>query len=184
MLLSSTLAMLSRREKKSAQDGSGVGRSRIGYHAAQVPVPRIGGASAATIVALITLVRPSPAAAAFTVCNSTTSGKVNVAWAINWFEIGGVFHGESAGWFIIAQGDCKIVVAPDISGYTIYIYAFAEKNPDKLWWGGTHQYCLDPKNKFLYRGDHMNPPCTSGKSYGMRYMDTGTESTYTYSLYD
>ncbi|MDQ6770657.1 MAG: DUF1036 domain-containing protein [Gemmatimonadota bacterium] len=81
-------------------------------------------------MALITLVRPSPAAAAFTVCNSTTSGTVSIAWAINWLESDGVFHGESDGWFIIAQGDCKIVVAPDISGYTIYIYAFAKKDPD------------------------------------------------------
>jgi uncharacterized membrane protein len=52
---------------------------------------------AATVAALFTLVRPSPAAAEFTVCNSTTDGAVNVAWAVNWLESNGVFHGESAG---------------------------------------------------------------------------------------
>jgi len=139
---------------------------------------------AATVAALFCLVRPSPAAAEFTVCNSTTDGAVNVAWAVNWFESSGVFHGESAGWFVISQGDCKIIIAPDISAYAIYIYAYANQNPAKLWWGGTHAYCLDPKNKFVYKGDLVNPPCSSGRSYGMRRMDTGSESTYTYTLYD
>jgi uncharacterized membrane protein len=138
---------------------------------------------AATLAALFIL-RPAPAAAEFTVCNSTTDGAVNVAWAVNWFESNGVFHGESAGWFIIAQGDCKNVIAPDISAYTIYLYAYATKNRDKLWWGGTHAYCLDPKKKFVYKDDLANPPCSSGKSYGMRRMDTGSESAYTYTLYD
>jgi uncharacterized membrane protein len=139
---------------------------------------------AATIAALFTLLHPSPAAAAFTVCNSTTDGPVNVAWAVNWLENNGVFHGENAGWFIIAQGDCKIVISPDISAYAIYIYAYANQNPAKLWWGGTHEYCLDPKKKFVYKGDQANPPCAAGKSYGMRRMDTGSESAYTYTLYD
>jgi uncharacterized membrane protein len=139
---------------------------------------------AATVAALFTLVHPAPAAAEFTVCNTTTDGAVNVAWAVNWLESNGVFHCKSAGWFIIAQGDCKIVIAPDISAYAIYIYAYANQNPAKLIWGGTHEYCLDPKKKFVYKGDKANPPCSSGKSYGMRRMDTGSESAYTYTLYD
>ena len=139
---------------------------------------------AITLVALSILVRPSPAAADFTVCNSTTDGIVNIAWAVSWIENDGSFYTESHGWWTIAQNKCKVLIAPDISAYEIYIYAYAASDPDKLWWGGTHEYCLDPKNTFLYKDDDVNTPCSSGRSYGMRYIDTNNESTYTYSLYD
>jgi len=137
-----------------------------------------------TVVALFILLRPSPAAAEFTVCNSTADGTVNIAWAVSWIESDGSFHSESYGWWTIAQNECKVLIAPDISAYAIYIYAYAASDPEKLWWGGTHEYCLDPKNAFLYKGDDVNTPCSSGMSYGMRYIDTGNESAYSYSLYD
>ena len=136
---------------------------------------------AVTLAALFILVRPSPAAAEFTVCNSSTYGDVSIAWAATWSDGNGNAHGESVGWFIIAQGDCKIVItASDISAYTIYIYGKASKQ----YWGGGYNYCLDTSHKFLYQGDDMKPPCSSGRSFGMRYMDTGSSSTYTYYLRD
>ena len=140
---------------------------------------------AATIAAMITLFRLSPAAAEFAICNSSTYGKVNAAWAATWSDSNGNAHGESDGWWIIPQGDCKIVITTiDISAYTIYIYAFADAKPSVEYWGGTHEYCLDPSHKFLYQGDRMNIPCSSGRSFGMRPMNTGNQSTYTYFLRD
>ncbi len=138
----------------------------------------------ATVAGLIALARPSPAAAEFTVCNSTTHGTVNVAYAVTWHDSDGSPYGESQGWWIIPQDNCKILVTNDISAYTVYIYAFADANPDELWWGGSHDYCLDPSHKFLYHGDDMNTPCSSGRSFGMRFVDTGDNSTYTYYLRD
>ena len=70
---------------------------------------------AITLVALSILVRPSPAAADFTVCNSTTDGIVNIAWAVSWIENDGSFYTESHGWWTIAQNKCKVLIAPDIS---------------------------------------------------------------------
>lgn len=140
---------------------------------------------AVTLAALFTLVRPSPAAAEFAVCNSSTYGKVNVAWAATWSDSNGNAHGESDGWWIIAQGDCKILITiTDISAYTIYVYAFANAKPSIQYWGGTYEYCLDPSHKFLYQGNAMNTPCSSGRSFGMRSMNTGNNSTYTYFLRD
>jgi len=140
---------------------------------------------AATIAAVFILVRPSPAAAEFAVCNSTTYGSVNVAWAATWHDSNGDPHGESDGWWIIPSGECKIIIAVvDVSPYTIYIYAFATANPSTQWWGGNYRYCLDPKNKFLYKGDAMNLPCAAGSAYGMRFIDTSSESTYAYFLRD
>jgi uncharacterized membrane protein len=140
--------------------------------------------SAMTLAVLFMLIRPSPAAADFTVCNSTTAGTVNVAWTVTWLESDGDFNGESHGWWTVAQNECKVIIGPDISAYAIYLYAYAASDPDKLFWGGTHEYCLDPKNTFLYKGDDMNTPCSSGTAYGMRFIDTGNASAYTYTLSD
>jgi uncharacterized membrane protein len=139
---------------------------------------------AAAVVALFTLTCPTPAAAAFTVCNNSTYGRVNVAYAVKWHASDGSSYGESQGWWLIDQDACKIIMTNDISAYTIYIYAYADADPSTEWWGGTYKYCLDPEHKFLYHGDDMSTPCSNGRSFGMRFIDTGTESTYTYYLRD
>ena len=139
---------------------------------------------AATVAALFTIVRPSPAAAdGLTVCNKSTSGTVNLAVAVAWLDSGnGRTYEEAEGWFIIPQGDCK-TVTQNIFGYTTFIYAYANKNPAKLWWGGKNEFCLELK-KFIYRAGEEKPPCKTGRSYFMRYIDTGDYKKYTYSLYD
>jgi len=127
---------------------------------------------------------PSPAAAAFTVCNSTTYGVVNVAYAVTWHDSNNQPFGESQGWWAIDQDACKIILKNDISAYSVYIYAFANVDPAKKWWGGTNNYCLDPRLKFAYHGDAMDAPCQFGRAFGMRSIDTAANSTYTYYLYD
>lgn len=137
----------------------------------------------AAVAALITLVRPSPAAAeGLTVCNKSTYGTVNVAVAVAWLDNGNPYE-EAEGWFVIAQGDCKKVIDQNILAYTIFIYAYADKNPAKLIWGGNNPFCLERK-KFLYKAGEEKPPCPPGRSYGMRHIDTGDNTSYTYSLYD
>jgi len=71
--------------------------------------------SATAFAAIFALVRPSPAAADFTVCNSTTDGTVNVAWAVTWLESDGDFNGESHGWWPVGQNECKTIIGADIS---------------------------------------------------------------------
>jgi uncharacterized membrane protein len=138
---------------------------------------------AATVAALFTFVCPSPAAAdGLTVCNKSTYGTVNVAVAVDWLDNGNPYE-EAEGWFIIAQGDCKIVIDQDVRPYEIFIYAYANKNPAKLWWGGNNPFCLELQ-KFLYRAGEEKPPCRSGRSYGMRHIDTGDNTSYTYTLHD
>lgn len=127
---------------------------------------------------------PAPARAAFTVCNSTTYGVINVAYAVTWRDSNNQPYGESQGWWIIDQDTCKIILNNDISAYSVYIYGYANVDPSSKWWGGTNNYCLDPGHKFLYHGDAMDAPCQSGKAFGMRYVDTAANSTYTYYLYD
>jgi uncharacterized membrane protein len=134
---------------------------------------------------LFALIRPSTAAAEFAVCNSSSYSKVNVAWAATWTDSSGNPYGESQGWWVIAQNECKIVITTaDVSAYTIYVYAFAEAKPIDQTWGGTYEYCLDPGNKFLYHGDHMTAPCSAGKAFGMRQINIGGDSTYAYFLRD
>ncbi len=137
------------------------------------------------LAALLVIIRPSPAAAEFAVCNSSTYGNVNVAWAATWNDSSGNAHGESQGWWVVTQGDCKIVITTlDISAYTIYLYAFADDQPSVHYWGGSYKYCVDPSHKFLYQGNAMITPCSSGKAYGMRSIVTGNTSTYAYFLRD
>jgi uncharacterized membrane protein len=143
---------------------------------------RFGILVAALLAALFILLRPSPAAAELTVCNKSTYGAVKLAVALSWLDNGNPYE-EAEGWFIIAQGDCKIVIDQDVRPYEIFIYAYADKNPAKLWWGGNNPFCLELK-KFLYRAGEEKPPCRSGRSYGMRHIDTGDYSKYTYTLHD
>lgn len=137
---------------------------------------------AVTVAAFFAFIRPSPAAAdGLTICNKSTYGTVNLAVAVDWLDSGnGRTYDEAEGWFIIPQGDCKIVIDQDIGIYTIFIYAYADKDPAKLIWGGNNPFCLEPK-KFLYKAGEEKPPCRSGRSYGMRHIDTGDNSTYTYT---
>ncbi|MBV8262837.1 MAG: DUF1036 domain-containing protein [Candidatus Eremiobacteraeota bacterium] len=145
---------------------------------------KLGIITALAALVLVASLYPSPAAAAFTVCNSTTYGVVNVAYAVTWRDSNNQPYGESQGWWAIDPDTCKIILKNDISAYTVYIYAFANSDPTNRWWGGTNNYCLDPHLKFLYHGDAMDAPCNAGKSFGMRYIDTGSQSTYTYYLYN
>ena len=84
---------------------------------------------------------------------------------------------------VLAQGNCKEVIHDDPGPYTIFIYAYAIKDPQKLVWGVNNSFCLESKT-FLYRTGEEKPPCRYGKSYGMRHIDTGDSHNYTYSLYD
>lgn len=139
---------------------------------------------AAAFLTVAMLCYAAPAAAEFTVCNSSTYGKANVAYAITWQDSQGKAYGESQGWWIVAQDACQIIVTNDISAYTVYIYAFADSDPVHDWWGGSNNFCLNPSDKFLYHGDDMDTPCSTGQAYGMRFIDTGGNSTYTYYLRD
>ena len=124
----------------------------------------------------------APARADFTVCNSSPYGKVHVAYAATWHDSQGTAYGQSQGWWVINTDDCRIILTNDISAYTIYIYAFADADPTHELWGGGDNYCLDPVNTFLYHGNDMDTPCTNGKEFGMRYVDTDQDETYTYYL--
>lgn len=125
-----------------------------------------------------------PAAAEFAVCNSSSHGTVSVAWAATWVDSQGKSYGESQGWWVIPQEDCKIMITNDISAYTIYIYAYANSDTS-ISWGGDNSYCVDSSgNKFAYHGDAMDAPCSSGKAFGMRAISTGSQDTYTYYLRD
>jgi uncharacterized membrane protein len=136
-------------------------------------------------VAALFVVRPSPAAAdGLTICNKSTYGTVNLAVAVSWLDSeNGRPYEEAEGWFVIAQGDCKLVIAQNILAYTIFIYAYANKDPAKLRWAGNNEFCLETK-KFLYRAGEEKPPCAPGRSYFMRHVDTGDQTSYTYTLYN
>ena len=126
---------------------------------------------AATVAAFFILVRPSPAAAEFAICNSSTWGEAKVAIAITWTDSNGAANGESEGWWPVPQGECKIVITTvDVSGYTVYLYGFSEdKNPDH-YWGGNYNYCLDPVKKFSYLGNSISTPFASGKQRRIRIL--------------
>jgi len=135
--------------------------------------------------AILMIAHPSSALAEFAVCNSSTYGTVNVAYVATWQDSQGTTHGQSQGWWQIETNKCQIVITTeDVSGYTLYIYAFAQADPSKELWGGENNFCLDPKNKFLYQGNAIETPCSSGKPFGMRLMDSGGVSQYTYYLRD
>jgi uncharacterized membrane protein len=128
------------------------------------------------------LARPSPAAAGLTVCNKSTYGTVNLAVAVSWLDNGNPYE-QAQGWTVLTQGNCKEVIHDDPGPYTIFIYAYANKDPQKLVWGGNNSFCLESMN-FLYKAGEEKLPCRHGKSYGMRHIDTGDSHNYTYNLYD
>lgn len=131
----------------------------------------------ATAVAVVcTLARPSPAAAGLTVCNKSTYGTVNLAVAVSWLGNGNPYE-EARGWTVLAQENCDEVIHDDLWPYTIFIYAYANKDPQKLVWGGNNPFCLELKN-FLYKAGEEKPPC-HGRAYGMRHIDTGDSHNYT-----
>jgi uncharacterized membrane protein len=136
-----------------------------------------------TLGALASIALARPAAAEFAVCNSASHGTVHVAWAATWNDSQGKSYGESQGWWEIPEEDCKIMITNDISSYTLFIYAYADSD-SSIYWGGDTSYCLDPTNKFAYHGDAMDTPCSSGKAFGLRSIDTGNQETYTYYLRD
>lgn len=142
-------------------------------------------ATAAAALAIM-LAHPAPASAAFTVCNSTTQGTVWVADAITW-HYKGDSYGESQGWWGIDQGDCKTLINNDISDYSVYIFAYAQDDTSSIWSGAkaneSHYYCVDTV-KFLFKGDDMDTPCSNGSSRNFRYVDTSSDSTFTYRLTD
>ena len=141
-------------------------------------------AAAATLAVM--LAHPAPASAAFTVCNSTTQGKLWVADAVTWHSHGDSY-GETQGWWGIEQGDCRTLITNDISSYSIYIYAYAEDDTSSLWSGAkrneNNYYCVS-SDKFLFKGDDMDTPCNSGSSRNFRFVDTGSEGNFTYRLTD
>lgn len=133
--------------------------------------------------ALFVVAYPSRALAEFAVCNASTKGAVTVAYAATWDDALGNPNGQSQGWFTVDQGKCTIIITTlDVSAYTIYIYGVAKNGSES--WGGDYDYCVDPKDKFLYQGNKMIAPCTSGKSYGMRLVTSGGATPYTYYLRD
>lgn len=140
---------------------------------------------AAVVVAAWIVFDRAPASAEFAVCNSTTHGTVRVAYATTWEDTEGTMHGQSQGWYEIAQGECKIIILTlDVSPYTIYIYASPKSDPTSRTWGGSDDYCLDPKASFLYQGDAIDAPCKKGSSYGMMQVTTGGASPFTWYLRD
>lgn len=129
---------------------------------------------------------PAPAAASFGLCNQTTQGKIWVADAITWNRDGKAY-GESQGWWGIDQGACKVLVTNDISGYKIYIFAYAESDTSSLWSGAkngeSNNFCVS-SDKFLFKGDDMDTPCQSGSPRNFRYVSTGGQTDYTMTLKD
>ena len=140
-----------------------------------------------TVVAfavLFILVRPSPAAASFTVCNDTSYKSVTVAFAASWYGDDGVtVENGSKGWYPIAKGACSILIGTDISRVDVFIYAYVTSDNSKTW-TGTHKFCLDPNEKFLYRDPDPTPPCSSGRAFGMRYVETHGDESFTDDLTD
>jgi len=129
---------------------------------------------------------PEPAAASFAVCNQTTQGKLWVADAITW-HANGSSYGQSQGWWGVDQGACKVLVTNDISGYKIYIFAYAESNTSSLWSGakqGESNYFCVSSEKFLFKGDDMDTPCNTGSSRNFRSVNTGGGADYTLTLND
>ena len=141
-------------------------------------------ALAPLIAALVVLAFADRSAAAFAVCNNASHGEVNVAYAVTWHDSSGSPFGRTQGWWVVAENECKIVITNDVSAYSIYIYAFATSAPSTWYWGGSNNYCIDPSNEFLYHGDDMDPPCKSGRSFGMRFMNNSGNSNYSYFLND
>lgn len=85
---------------------------------------------------------------------------------------------------MIAQGKCSVLIAPDISRDDIYIYAFAGPKVAKVW-SGPYNYCIDPKNSFVFRGADAGPNCTSGgRLYGLRYVQTSGYESFSFDLAD
>lgn len=136
-------------------------------------------------IALFIVAHTTRASAEFAVCNAGTHGTITLAYAATWHDGQGNSYGQSQGWWQIPQTECRIIITTvDVSAYTMYIYGFANSDPAHQYWGGTTNFCLDPNDKFLYHGDAMDVPCSAGKSYGMRLMDTGGATPYTYYLRD
>ncbi|MBV8171512.1 MAG: DUF1036 domain-containing protein [Candidatus Eremiobacteraeota bacterium] len=141
---------------------------------------------AAIALLAVMVVHPAPAGASFRVCNQTTQGRLWVADAVTW-ERNGDSYGESQGWWGIDQGGCKTLISNDIGSYRIYIYAYAEGDTSATWSGAKNDennyFCLDTV-KFMYKGDDMDTPCSTGSSRNFRYVDTSSYGDYTYTLYD
>src|SRR5215472_5568561 len=141
-------------------------------------------AAAATLA--VVLAHPAPASASFKVCNGTTQGTLWVADAVTWTNHGDSY-GQSQGWWGIDQGDCKTLITNDISSYSIYIYAYAQDDTSSLWSGAkrseSNYFCVS-NEKFLFKGDDMDTPCSNGSSRNFRYVDTSTYGDYTYRLTD
>lgn len=141
---------------------------------------------ACIVGALVVCASAAPASAEFSVCNASSHATVNVAYAATWNDSDGNPHGQSQGWFKIDKGKCTIIITTlDVSGYSLYIYAFENSDSDKEYWDGTDaNICVNPNDKFLYQGNAMLAPCAAGKSDGMRQLTTGGVTPYTYYLRD
>ena len=135
--------------------------------------------------ACLVFVLYSPALAEFAVCNASSHASVSVAFAATWQDGAGNPHGEDQGWYQVDKGKCTIIITTlDVSGYTIYIYGFVKGDPNKTFWGGDNDYCVDLDASFSYKGDAMSTPCTAGKQIGMRLVTSGGVTPYTYFLRD
>jgi uncharacterized membrane protein len=129
---------------------------------------------------------PEPAAASFALCNQTSQGRLWVADAITWHASGNSY-GQSQGWWAVDQGACKVLVNNDISGYKIYIFAYAESDTSALWSGaklGESNYFCVSSEKFLFKGDNMDTPCNTGSARNFRSVSTGGNVDYTLTLND
>jgi uncharacterized membrane protein len=144
---------------------------------------KAGLALAAAFAALIILICAAPAAASFKVCNKTSYNSIAVAFAVRWFDSYHNVQNGSKGWFTIAKGDCSVLIPTDISAYDMFIYAYAASAKSKTW-SGSHQFCLDPKRAFTYDGPSSQPPCSAGNTYGMLYVETYGDESFTEDLTD
>lgn len=129
---------------------------------------------ALAFITLAMLFFPVRASAQFTVCNRTSQDKVNVAIVETWFTVVNfqrVLNQMSTGWYGIAKGDCRLILANDISSSDIYLYAYSASNAS-IKWSDNHNFCMDPKNSFKYLGPQVSPPCKTGSPMPTMYIET------------
>ena len=127
-------------------------------------------------ITVAALISPAQASALFIVCNHTSQDKINLAFAVTWFDVvngARVLDELSGGWFSIAKGVCTTLLINDISNDDIYIYAYSASNPS-VKWADKYNFCMDPKNSFSYRGvAQVKPPCSAGaSSFPTMYVET------------
>src|ERR1700687_3736661 len=98
------------------------------------------GAAGAAALFLVAASQPSPAMAAFKICNN--SGE-HVAVAIAYHDKD-ASNWISRGWWNLADGECKTPLAGNLKNKYYYLYG----DGDSHYWHGETSFCVDNKSAF------------------------------------